>query len=88
MICRRCVVSGRVQGVFYRDTTRRKANELGVTGHARNMPDGTVEVVVCGDEQVVTALCEWLWEGPEYARVMDVKCMEVGVQEHVGFMIG
>ncbi|MGD9388697.1 MAG: acylphosphatase [Gammaproteobacteria bacterium] len=68
-VARRCIVTGRVQGVFFRDSTARRASELGVTGVARNLPDGTVEVLACGDEAAVAALCEWLWEGPPAARV-------------------
>ena len=73
-ICRHCVVSGRVQGVFFRDTTRRKAIELGVSGFARNLADGTVEVLVCGTDVAVNTLCEWLWQGPSSAQVDDVVC--------------
>ena len=74
MICRRCIVRGRVQGVFYRASTRQVAEELGVTGHARNLPDGTVEVLACGPETAVEQLCQWLWEGPPHARVEAVSC--------------
>ena len=52
MVCRRCYVSGRVQGVFYRASTREQAERLGVTGHARNLPDGRVEVLACGEQTV------------------------------------
>jgi acylphosphatase len=63
MICRRSFVSGRVQGVFYRATCARKAQELGITGFARNLPDGRVEVLACGAAPVVEAFVQWLWEG-------------------------
>ena len=69
----RCIVSGRVQDVFYRATTRDRAMELGIRGWARNRADGTVEVVMCGDEGSVSALCRWLWEGPPAARVTGVR---------------
>lgn len=72
-VCKRCLVSGRVQGVFYRASTAEYARELGVTGYARNLPDGRVEVLVCGDEQKVKELCDWLWQGPPTARVNDVR---------------
>jgi acylphosphatase len=72
--CRKCLVSGRVQGVYFRAATRRRARELGVTGYARNLPDGRVEVVACGARGPVESLCEWLWEGPPGARVSTVDC--------------
>ena len=50
MVCKKCLVGGRVQGVFYRATAARRARELGIRGHARNLPDGHVEVLACGDE--------------------------------------
>lgn len=76
-IARRCRVSGRVQGVFYRASTRAKAQALGVTGYARNLPDGSVEVLACGDPAAVEALCEWLWQGPPAAQVTLVEVESV-----------
>ncbi len=73
----RCRVSGRVQGVWYRASTRQQAAELGVTGHARNLDDGTVEVFACGDEDALAALVEWLWQGPPAARVDAVELEDV-----------
>lgn len=73
IVARRCYVSGRVQGVFYRASTRQRALELGVTGHARNLPDGRVEVLACGPEAAVAALCQWLWQGPPAAKVTAVE---------------
>jgi acylphosphatase len=72
-VCRRCLVSGRVQGVYYRASTAERARRLGVTGHAHNLADGRVEVLACGAQSVVDALCDWLWEGPPAARVTDVR---------------
>ena len=77
MICRRSFVSGRVQGVFYRATCVRKALSLGVNGHARNLPDGRVEVLVCGDERVVEAFTAWLWEGSPASQVSGVDTEDV-----------
>lgn len=73
MIARRCLVSGRVQGVFYRASTRARAEALGVTGFARNLPDGRVEVLACGEPDAVTALCDWLWLGSPASSVSDVQ---------------
>lgn len=74
MTCVRCVVSGRVQGVWYRASTQDRARELGVTGQAVNLPDGSVEVIACGEQAAVQALCDWLWQGPELAQVTGVDC--------------
>jgi acylphosphatase len=80
--CYKCLVSGRVQGVFFRAGTRAMAQELGLTGYAKNLPDGRVEVVVCGDAPAVGQMREWLWSGPKYARVTEVSCE---VLDGVGF---
>jgi len=69
VICKRCVVSGRVQGVYYRGSTARIAASLGVTGHAVNLSDGRVEVLACGTAEAVDRLVAWLREGPSGAQV-------------------
>ncbi len=68
----RFLVSGRVQGVFYRASAREQAHELGLAGHARNLPDGRVEVLACGDLAALDALERWLWDGPVAATVESV----------------
>ena len=65
----RFLVSGRVQGVCFRANTRDEALRLGLRGYARNLDDGRVEVVACGDAQAVEALAAWLRDGPPLARV-------------------
>lgn len=75
--CIRCIVSGRVQGVFFRDATRGKALELGVNGWVRNRGDGTVEVVAAGEAMAMAALRQWLEIGPPRARVDRVVCDDV-----------
>lgn len=85
MICLRCLVSGRVQGVWYRAATRQRALQLGVSGQAANLPDGRVEVIACGEPQAVQSLRDWLWEGPELARVSDVSCETLPYEDHHGF---
>ena len=72
MIAQRCHVSGRVQGVFFRESTRQRAETLGVTGYACNLPDGRVEVLACGEREAVQELVRWLWQGPPAAHVTDV----------------
>ncbi len=74
MPCVRCIVSGRVQGVWFRETTRQKAVALGLKGRAVNLPNGDVEVIACGSEDDLQQLQEWLWQGPSMSRVVSVKC--------------
>jgi acylphosphatase len=87
-VCVRCRVEGRVQGVFFRDSTRREAQQLGISGYARNLPDGSVEVLACGSESAVAQLKEWLWVGPPAARVTAVACAPASVPQADGFSIG
>ena len=84
-VTRRCIVSGRVQGVFYRATTRDKAVALGLDGRVRNLPDGRVEVIVSGPADRVNRLCGWLWQGSSMARVDEVICEDVPETHYVGF---
>lgn len=67
--CARFRVSGRVQGVFFRASAREHALRLGLTGYARNLADGSVEVLACGDANALDALALWLQRGPPAARV-------------------
>ncbi|HEY4731860.1 MAG TPA: acylphosphatase [Gammaproteobacteria bacterium] len=87
-VCVRCIVSGRVQGVFFRATAQRKALELKISGWARNLPDGRVEVLACGDEANVKELQDWLWQGPPHARVTDVSVGVLELQRINGFSVG
>ncbi|MFQ5660874.1 MAG: acylphosphatase [Gammaproteobacteria bacterium] len=81
------VISGRVQGVFFRLKTRQQADMLGVTGWVMNRPDGRVEGVASGDEEALEEFKRWLSQGPELARVLRVECAEWPVQEYNGFQI-
>lgn len=88
-ICRKFYVSGKVQGVFFRDSTRQQAASLNITGHAINLSDGRVEVLACGDAQALDALDRWLQEGPSRAEVSDVERREATVSPRPdGFSIG
>ena len=80
----RFIVSGRVQGVFFRASTREEALRLGLTGHARNLADGSVEVLACGDAAALAALEGWLRRGPPLARVarVDTLAIEIEPPEH------
>jgi acylphosphatase len=69
----RVLVSGRVQGVFFRDTCRRLAQQYGVVGWVRNLPDGRVEAVFEGPAEDVERLVAWSRHGPRYAAVDHVE---------------
>lgn len=86
-LCLRCYVSGRVQGVGFRYATAEQALNLGVTGYVRNLPDRRVEVLACGGERAVSALRNWLWQGPQLARVSDVRCETLSYREIHDFRI-
>jgi acylphosphatase len=66
------LIAGRVQGVYYRDATRRQAIALQISGWVRNLPDGRVEVMAQGTPENLTVFNEWLWKGPVLARVTEV----------------
>jgi acylphosphatase len=76
MVCRICWVSGRVQGVFYRGSAQRLARELAITGYARNLADGRVEVLACGEPSQVDTFVAWLSIGPTAASVTAVEIAE------------
>ena len=61
-----------MQGVAYRAATQHQARVLNITGYAKNLPDGNVEVLACGAERDINELCDWLWEGPRLAHVSEV----------------
>lgn len=87
MICRRVVVHGLVQGVFFRDSCRREAQRAGVGGWVRNRPDGTVEALFEGPEDGVRQLLDWVRHGPAHARVDRVEVTEEQPSGHAGFAI-
>ena len=84
-VCVRCYISGQVQGVFFRTSALEQAQMLGIVGHAKNMGDGRVEVLACGDELAIEAMKRWLQHGPRGATVTDVDCVIVEVEEPRGF---
>jgi acylphosphatase len=86
--CRRFRVTGRVQGVFFRDSTREEARRLGLTGYANNMPDGSVEVLACGTDAALDKLAAWLQKGPPMASVAAVEASEAQYVEFGKFRIG
>ena len=68
----RCLVAGRVQGVYYRAATADEAARLSLDGWVKNLADGRVEVVAAGEPAAIAALARWLWKGPPAARVDSV----------------
>ena len=87
-VCRRFLVSGKVQGVWFRESTRREAAKLNLVGHAINLPDGRVEVVAVGLEPDIEALAQWLQRGPRLARVDRVSVEVVEETGLAGFTTG
>lgn len=81
LIARRCYISGRVQGVFYRASTRQKAIELGCAGYAANLDDGRVEVLAVGEPQAVQLLLDWLWRGSPGSDVKFVEVRELPLED-------
>jgi len=85
MTCARFIVTGRVQGVFFRASTRERALRLGITGHAKNLGDGSVEVVASGTRESVDELDAWLHHGPQAAEVERVRREALPEQSWRGF---
>ena len=88
MACKRYLVNGRVQGVWFRASTRDTAVGLGLRGHAVNLADGGVEVVACGETVALDRLEAWLHRGPELARVDAVLVEDLPEQAVTGFRTG
>ena len=73
MVCYRYLISGRVQGVFYRASAQQRASALGLRGWVRNLADGRVELLACGNQAVIEELEKWLKIGPDYAKVSNIE---------------
>ena len=83
------IVHGRVQGVFFRDSTRKVARDLGIKGSAVNRSDGSVQVIAKGTPEVLKELKAWLRQGPEMALVENVEEVDIENQlEFNDFIIG
>ncbi len=80
-------VSGKVQGVYFRASSQQVAIEHGLSGYARNLTDGDVEVLICGEKQQVDKMLDWLAKGPPQAEVVNVEAKQVPWQEHHFFAI-
>jgi acylphosphatase len=83
----RCLIAGRVQGVYYRSSTATEAQRLKLDGWVKNLPDGRVEVVAAGAPAAVSSLAGWLWRGPPAARVESVLLEEWMESEQSGFAV-
>lgn len=85
--CRHYLVSGQVQGVFFRASTESTALRLGLTGWVRNLADGSVELIACGEDEKLGELERWLWRGPARARVEKVTAREAVLESLDGFYV-
>ena len=81
------IISGKVQGVFFRDSARRKANELGLTGFVRNLSNGTVEIVAQGSEEKINELIEFIKNNPGHSKVKDIEINHKDLEKFNGFEI-
>ncbi|GAA0682620.1 acylphosphatase [Marinobacterium maritimum] len=87
-ICVHALISGRVQGVWFRHFTREQAETSALTGWVRNLPDGRVEALLCGEEKAVRHVEAWLSRGPELANVAEVASTDAEYNEElIGFEI-
>ena len=85
--CRHFLVSGQVQGVFFRASTQDTARQLGLTGWVRNLHNGHVELVACGEAATLKELERWLTQGPPRARVVKVEPNDVAPEPFSGFEV-
>ena len=88
LAARKFTVHGRVQGVWFRDSTRREAERLGISGYAINLPDGSVEVLACGENEALTEIEAWLRHGPPLASVTRLDVVGAALADTQGFTIG
>ncbi|MDD2162308.1 acylphosphatase [Pseudomonas sp. MIL19] len=86
-VCRHGYVSGRVQGVYFRQATVAQAERLDLDGWVRNLADGRVEVLFEGEEAAVDELAGWLQQGPEAAEVTALELQEQALQRVAGFIV-
>ncbi len=82
-----CIISGKVQGVFYRASTQKMAQNLTLTGWVSNIPNGNVELKAFGDNEKLQDLINWLWDGPSGAVVKDIEVNYIELERFNGFVI-
>ena len=80
-------VRGRVQGVAFRHHTKKKADSLGISGWVRNMPDGSVYIEACGNQDTLEQFIKWCHRGPILANVLEVIIKNLDPKEFIGFVI-
>lgn len=86
-LCISAIVTGKVQGVFYRSNLQKKAQSLNLTGWVKNNEDGTVELRACGSEENINVLIAWLWKGPWLAKVTSVDWQKIAEENYKEFNI-
>lgn len=87
LLCKQFIISGHVQGVWFRGSTQEQANRLEITGWAKNLANGNVEVIACGSEENLNILHQWLLQGPKNARVDNVICNNIDRCTHIDFVV-
>jgi acylphosphatase len=86
--CIKAIISGRVQGVFFRQSTKEQAQALGLTGHAINLANGDVEVIACGTNAAIAELTKWLKHGPVMANVTNLSIATTDISAPLAFTVG
>ena len=81
MLTRHVIVKGRVQGVFFRDYTQKKALHYRLTGWVRNLPDGSVETLLCGEKEMVSAMLAWLKQGSPHSRIDSIIVDDIDINK-------
>lgn len=87
MLCKRFKVTGLVQGVWFRQSTKNTAQSLSLTGWVSNIADGSVELVACGDEVQLDKLTDWLHDGPPAAKVNSVSSENIPLESYSEFRV-
>ena len=87
-VCYKVLISGIVQGVYFRSSAQQQAIDYSLSGYARNLADGNVEVLLCGEQGNIDNMLDWLTHGPEQAEVKSIDYEKVALQEHNFFSIG
>ena len=86
-LTKRLIISGKVQGVFYRQTAMEKAREFGIRGTVRNLDDGNVEIIATGTKEQLEKMTAWCHEGPPRAKVDNVRVEELPLQQFDRFSV-